>query len=57
MISWLDWLVGWFGMFVWPFHGYSEVCCMVFLTGHWSDYLGFWLMQLQLITVTGSSFH
>ncbi len=35
--------VGWFGVFVWPFHGYREVCCMVFLTGHWSGYLGFWL--------------
>jgi hypothetical protein len=40
MISWLEWLVGLFGVFVWPFHGYREVCCMVFLTGHWEWLFG-----------------
>jgi hypothetical protein len=36
----VGWLVGLFGVFVWPFHGYREVCCMVFLTGISSGYLG-----------------
>jgi len=31
MISWLDWLVGWFGVFVWPFHGVQRSLLYGFL--------------------------